>query len=136
MLAGAALADDPSIDTLSAKALNRQVSVRFTMAHAFDSLFQQTTKGVAVEVTKIPQFSGNVAGQAQFGATTRVPASLLKPIRNVPGVRMAVGSVTFSLAESVGTRLNAWKTNPILSRRRSVSCFSLIVVRSASPTYT
>src|SRR3954454_7842462 len=65
-----------------------------TMAHAFDSLFQQTTKGVAVEVTKIPKFSGNVAGQAQFGATTRVPASLLRTIRKVSGVRTAEGSVS------------------------------------------
>src|SRR5205085_2417205 len=65
-----------------------------TMAHAFDSLFQQTTKGVAVEVTKVPKFSGNVAGQAQFGATTRVPASLLDTVRNVPGVRIAEGSVS------------------------------------------
>src|SRR4029078_10292617 len=62
-----------------------------TMAHAFDSLFQQTTKGVAVEVTKIPKFSGNVAGQAQFGATTRVPASLLATIRRLPGVASADG---------------------------------------------
>jgi len=65
-----------------------------TMAHAFDSLFQQTTKGVAVEVTKVPKFSGNVTGQAQFGATTRVPASLLNTVRNVPGVRIAEGSVS------------------------------------------
>src|ERR1051325_525154 len=65
-----------------------------TMAHAFDSLFQQTTKGVAVEVTKIPKFNGNVAGEAQFGATTRVPASLLETIRGVEGVRIAVGSVS------------------------------------------
>jgi hypothetical protein len=36
LLAGAALADDPKIDALSAQALNRQVSVRFTMGHAFD----------------------------------------------------------------------------------------------------
>jgi putative ABC transport system permease protein len=65
-----------------------------TMGHAFDSLFQQTTRGVAVEVSKIPRFSGSVAGQAQFGASTRVPASLLKPVRNVDGVRAAVGSVS------------------------------------------
>ncbi len=65
-----------------------------TMAHAFDSLFQQTTKGVAVEVTKIPKFTGNVAGQAQFGATTRVPSTLLGTIRNVSGVRIAEGSVS------------------------------------------
>src|SRR4029079_8421584 len=65
-----------------------------TRPHACDSLFQQTTKGVAVEVTKIPKCPGNVAGQAQFGATTRVPASLLATIRSVPGVRIAEGSVS------------------------------------------
>src|SRR6266446_3022362 len=65
-----------------------------TMGHAFDSLFQQTTRGVAVEVSKIPSFSGSVAGQAQFGSTTRVPASLLNRVRKVDGVRAAVGSVS------------------------------------------
>ena len=44
LLAGAAFADDPSIETLSAKATNRQVSVRFTMAHAFDR--EQTIQGL------------------------------------------------------------------------------------------
>jgi hypothetical protein len=34
--ASAAFAADPAIDTLSAKSANHQVSVRFTMAHAFD----------------------------------------------------------------------------------------------------
>jgi hypothetical protein len=46
---------------------------------------------------------------------------------------MSSGSVMFSAAFSVGTRLNAWKTNPILSRRSSVSCRSLSVVMSTSP---
>ena len=44
LLAGVAFADDPSIETLSAKATNRQVSVRFTMAHAFDR--EQTIQGL------------------------------------------------------------------------------------------
>jgi hypothetical protein len=44
LLAGAALAADPSIDTLSAKTVNRQVSVRFTMAHAFER--EETIKGL------------------------------------------------------------------------------------------
>ena len=34
------------------------------------------------------------------------------------------GSTTFSRAVSVGTRLNAWKTNPIRSRRSSVMALS------------
>ena len=33
----------------------------------------------------------------------------------------AIGRVMFSRAVSVGTRLNAWKMKPILSRRSSVS---------------
>ena len=39
----------------------------------------------------------------------------------------------FSLALSVGSRLNCWKTKPILSRRSSVSCFSVSRVMSTSP---
>src|SRR5205823_8232068 len=39
-----ALADDPKIATLSAHSLNRRVSVRFTMAHAFDRA--QTVQGL------------------------------------------------------------------------------------------
>ena len=42
----------------------------------------------------------------------------------------------FSSAVSVGTRLNAWKTKPILSRRSRVSCFSERLLRSASPMKT
>ena len=51
------------------------------------------------------------------------------------GLRPAIstGSVMFSSAVRVGTRLNAWNTNPIRSRRRWVSCFSGIRVRSTSP---
>jgi len=44
LLAGAAVADDPSIETLSAKAVNHQVSVRFTMSHAFER--EQTIQGL------------------------------------------------------------------------------------------
>jgi hypothetical protein len=44
LLGGAALADDPTIETLSAKSANRQVSVRFTMTHAFDR--EQTIQGL------------------------------------------------------------------------------------------
>ncbi len=49
---------------------------------------------------------------------------------------MSSGSVMFSRAVSVGTRLNAWKTNPTLSRRSSVSRLSFSSVRSTSPTKT
>ncbi len=42
----------------------------------------------------------------------------------------------FSRADSIGSRLNAWKTNPTRSRRSRVSCFSDSVARSTSPTNT
>ena len=43
------------------------------------------------------------------------------------GLRPAIdsGSRMFSPAVSVGTRLKDWKTNPIRSRRRRVSCLSV-----------
>lgn len=44
LLAAAAFADDPKIDALTAHEVNRQVSVRFTMAHAFDRA--QTIQGL------------------------------------------------------------------------------------------
>jgi transposase len=44
LLAEAALANDPAIQALSAKAVNRQISVHFTMAHAFDR--EQTLQGL------------------------------------------------------------------------------------------
>ena len=49
---------------------------------------------------------------------------------------MSSGSVTFSFAVSVGIRLNAWKTNPTLSRRSCVRRFSDSVVMSMSPMNT
>ena len=49
---------------------------------------------------------------------------------------MSIGRVMFSIAVSVGTRLNAWNTKPIRSRRIWVSSLSPSVVRSASPMNT
>ncbi len=46
---------------------------------------------------------------------------------------MSIGSVMFSRAFSVGSRLNAWKMKPILSRRSWVSFLSLSAVSSTSP---
>jgi hypothetical protein len=46
---------------------------------------------------------------------------------------MSSGRVMFSSAVRVGSRLNAWKTNPSLSRRRWVSRVSDSVVISVSP---
>ncbi len=42
----------------------------------------------------------------------------------------------FSIAFSVGIRLYDWKTNPILSRRTTVSSFSETAVMSMSPRST
>jgi hypothetical protein len=55
LVAGTAVAADPAIDTLSAKAANHQVSVRFTMAHAFDraETFQGLRSGVPTTLTYI-----------------------------------------------------------------------------------
>ena len=55
-------------------------------------------------------------------ATTRSShaRSGLRPARSI-------GSVMFSMAVSVGTRLNAWKTKPSRSRRSLVSFRSLSV---------
>src|ERR1700694_2892655 len=51
------------------------------------------------------------------------------------GLRPAIasGSTMLSAAESVGTRLYAWKMKPTLSRRSDLSCFSLRVPSSVSP---
>ena len=54
------------------------------------------------------------------------------------GLRPAsvIGSVMFSCAVSVGTRLNAWNTNPMRSRRSRVSWRSYSAPRSTSPMKT
>ncbi len=49
---------------------------------------------------------------------------------------MSIGSVMFSMAVSVGSRLKAWKMKPILSRRSWVRCLSLRVDSSVSPIRT
>ena len=67
--------------------------------------------------------------EAASRACAAMPASGRRPAR-------ANGSVMFSSAVSVGTRLNAWKTNPTRSRRSKVSCLSLSVVKSVSPMNT
>ena len=47
-----------------------------------------------------------------------------------------IGSVMFSMAVSVGTRLKAWNTKPMRSRRSVVSALSPSRVRSVSPMKT
>src|SRR2546425_10217905 len=63
-----------------------------TMGRAFDDLFATANKGVAVEVTGKPKFEASQFG-ATAGAAERVPASLLKTIQQVPGVRAAEGGI-------------------------------------------
>src|SRR5215207_3593833 len=49
---------------------------------------------------------------------------------------IASGSVTFSCAVSVGSRLNDWKTKPMCRRRSFVSCRSPMAEISSSPIRT
>jgi hypothetical protein len=48
---------------------------------------------------------------------------------------MSIGSVMFSSAVSVGSRLNAWKMKPTLSRRSRVRPLSSSVLISVSPIH-
>ena len=64
-----------------------------TMNRAFNNLFQTINKGIAVEVTGIAKFTtSGVQGDA--GAPERVPDDLVAKIQQVPGVRVAAGSLT------------------------------------------
>src|SRR5206468_11268562 len=65
-----------------------------TMGRAFDNLFQDVNKGVAVAVSGIPKFKSTGPGGEQAGSAERVPASLVDAIRRVPGVRTAEGTWT------------------------------------------
>jgi len=65
-----------------------------TMNRAFDDLFGQIDKGVAVEVSGIQQFKGTGPGGQDAGPAERVPNSVLAQIERVPGVRVAEGSLT------------------------------------------
>ena len=49
---------------------------------------------------------------------------------------MSIGSVMFSIAVRVGTRLKDWKTNPIRSRRSAVIFLSDRPASSTSPIDT
>jgi hypothetical protein len=49
---------------------------------------------------------------------------------------MSMGRVMFSSAVRVGSRLNAWKTKPIRSRRSLVSSLSFSDASSVPPTRT
>ena len=64
-----------------------------TMNAAFDGLFQQISKGIAVEVTGTPKFTSSGPGGQQSGSAQRVPASLVPVVAAVEGVRVAEGNV-------------------------------------------
>ena len=63
-----------------------------TMNRAFDNLFNQVTKGIAVQVSGIPKFKGGSSG-VDAGPPERVPGSLVAVVANVPGVRDAEGAL-------------------------------------------
>src|SRR5438034_9394509 len=76
-----------------------------TMNKAFDNLFQQVNKGVAVAVSGVPQFKSTGPGGDQAGSAQRVPAALVARIEGVPGVRTADGSLA-GQAQHLGTNGN------------------------------
>jgi putative ABC transport system permease protein len=65
-----------------------------TMGRAFDNLFAEINKGVAVEVQSKPKFEASGPESEQAGTAERVPASLVDAIKQVEGVRTAEGSLT------------------------------------------
>jgi putative ABC transport system permease protein len=72
-----------------------------TMNKAFDNLFTGLEKGVAVEVSGVPQFKANGPGGEDAGQAERVPGSLIPTIEAVQGVRTAEGTLT-GYAQLVG----------------------------------
>jgi putative ABC transport system permease protein len=72
-----------------------------TINKAFDNLFQQINKGVAVEVSRVPQFTASGPDSESAGTAERVPGSILATVQNVPGVRVAEGGLT-GYAQLVG----------------------------------
>ncbi len=64
-----------------------------TMNRAFDDLFQQINRGVAVDVRGVHQFTSNGPGGQNAGAPARVPVTLLPTIAAIPGVRDVQGSI-------------------------------------------
>src|SRR5437660_8173602 len=64
-----------------------------TMNRAFTNIFGQIDKGVAVEVSGISKFKGTGRGGEQAGPPERVSNALIGQIEQVPGVRLAVGTL-------------------------------------------
>ena len=84
--------------------------------------------------------TGDTAVTALDDVTVEFPAGRFTAIMGPSGSgavpASVIGSVMLSRADSVGTRLKAWNTKPMVSRRRRVSCFSVSRLRSTSPMYT
>src|ERR1051326_6401666 len=64
-----------------------------TMNRAFDGLFKQITKGVAVQVSGVQKFKGTGRGGFDAGTPERVPDALVAKIRAVEGVKDAEGTL-------------------------------------------
>jgi len=64
-----------------------------TMGRAFDNLFSQIDKGIAVQVSGVQKFKGSGPGGEDVGSAERVPNSLLPQVESVPGVRAAAGEL-------------------------------------------
>jgi putative ABC transport system permease protein len=80
-----------------------------TIGKAFDNLFSNIEKGVAVQVTGIPKFTSSGINSQEAGSAQRVPADLLPTIRQVPGVRNAIGTLS-GYAQLIDTKGKAIST--------------------------
>ena len=74
-----------------------------TINASFDSIFQQSSKGTDVAVT--PRYS--FGGSDQNDGTAALPTSYLQRVRDVPGVRVAAGSIfgTGAIFDKDGKRI-------------------------------
>jgi putative ABC transport system permease protein len=64
-----------------------------TLNHAFDNLFSEVNRGVAVAVSAEAKFKAVGPGGQNAGSARRIPDTLLPAVRAVPGVRVAEGVV-------------------------------------------
>src|SRR5437660_7856399 len=64
-----------------------------TMNRAFDNLFQQVDRGIAVQVSGVQKFKATGPGGEDAGPGERVPDALIARIRGIPGVRIAAGTL-------------------------------------------
>ena len=128
------------------------------LAHGLPHEREDLGAGAAVEVPGRlvgeddlgPAGEGPGHGDALLLAAGELARAVVEPVAEPDGVdrrgratrwsglrpARAIGSVMFSMAVSVGTRLKAWNTKPTRSRRSVVSLRSLRRVRSVSPMKT